>query len=77
MGGICLIFAYLKPLFDPSLCLTMFQAGVKNCFVNLGSDHPSIIEAIVKGRKERPDQFPSIYACPSEVRIETLPSGLV
>ena len=38
------------------------------CFVNLGSDHPSLIEAVLKGQKERKDTFPKIYTCPSEVR---------
>ena len=40
------------------------QAGVTHCFVNLGSDHPSIIEAIVKGQNEKKDQFPKIITCP-------------
>lgn len=36
-------------------------------FVNLGSDHPSIIEAIVKGQNEKKGQFPKIITCPNEV----------
>lgn len=36
-------------------------------FVNLGSDHPSILEAMVKGQKEKKDQFPTIITCPNEV----------
>ena len=43
------------------------QAGVTHVFVNLGSDHPSILEAMVKGQKEKRDQFPSIVTCPNEV----------
>ena len=43
------------------------QGGVEACFVNLGSDHPSLIEAMVRGQKERRDRFPKIYTCPSEV----------
>lgn len=43
------------------------QAGITHCFVNLGSDHPSIIEAMVKGQKERKDRFPRILTCPNEV----------
>jgi hypothetical protein len=35
--------------------------------VNLGSDHPSIIEAIVKGQNEKKGQFPKIITCPNEV----------
>ena len=48
--------------------LTPPQAGVTHCFVNLGSDHPSIIEAIVKGQSEKRGQFPRIITCPNEVR---------
>lgn len=36
-------------------------------FVNLGSDHPSILEAMVKGQREKKDQFPTIITCPNEV----------
>lgn len=43
------------------------QAGITHCFVNLGSDHPSIIEAIVKGQNEKKGQFPRIITCPNEV----------
>lgn len=45
------------------------QAGVTHCFVNLGSDHPSIIEAMVKGQHEKKDQFPSIITCPKYVLV--------
>jgi hypothetical protein len=43
------------------------DAGVSHCFVNLGSDHPSIIEAIVQKAHPR---FPRIITCPSEVRLD-------
>jgi hypothetical protein len=43
------------------------QAGVTHCFVNLGSDHPSTIEAIVKGQNEKKGQFPRTITCPNEV----------
>lgn len=50
------------------------DAGVSHCFVNLGSDHPSIIEAMVV-LKSNP-KFPRIITCPSEVCV--LPfSGLI
>lgn len=49
------------------LTLTLAQAGVTHCFVNLGSDHPSIMEAIVKGQRERPESFPRIVTCPNEM----------
>ena len=51
------------------------QAGVRHCFVNLGSDHPSIIEAIVKGKRERPDQWPRMITCPSEITAISMAHG--
>lgn len=48
--------------------LTCVQAGVSYCFVNLGSDHPSIIEAIIKGQNEKKTNFPRVITCPNEVR---------
>lgn len=47
--------------------LTHVQAGITHVFVNLGSDHPSIIEAIVKGQNEKKGEFPKIITCPNEV----------
>jgi thiamine pyrophosphate-dependent acetolactate synthase large subunit-like protein len=41
------------------------DAGISHCFVNLGSDHPGVIEAIVKGQGR--ERFPRIITCPSEV----------
>jgi hypothetical protein len=52
-------FAFFEALWD---------AGVSHVFVNLGSDHPSIIEAMVKGAREKKGQFPRIITCPNEVR---------
>jgi hypothetical protein len=45
----------------------IWEAGVTHCFVNLGSDHPSIIEAMVKGQQEKNGKFPRIITCPNEV----------
>ncbi|KAI5851035.1 thiamine pyrophosphate enzyme, N-terminal TPP binding domain-containing protein [Tricharina praecox] len=45
----------------------LWEAGVSHCFVNLGSDHPSILEAMVKGQRETPDSFPKIITCPNEM----------
>ena len=45
----------------------IWEAGVTHCFVNLGSDHPSIIEAMVKGQREQKGSFPRIITCPNEV----------
>jgi hypothetical protein len=46
----------------------LWEAGVSHCFVNLGSDHPSIIEAMTKALKERQGKFMRIITCPTEVR---------
>jgi hypothetical protein len=53
-------FAFFESLWD---------AGVTHCFCNLGSDHPSVLEAIVHGYKNRAGRFPAIITCPTEVRI--------
>lgn len=45
----------------------IWDAGVTHCFVNLGSDHPGMIEAMVKGQRENQGKFPRIITCPSEV----------
>ncbi|KAJ4290002.1 hypothetical protein N0V88_006803 [Collariella sp. IMI 366227] len=44
----------------------LWEAGVTHVFVNLGSDHPSIIEAMVKGAREKEGQFPRMITCPNE-----------
>ena len=46
-----------------------------HCFVNLGSDHPSLIEAMVKGQHEKPDQFPRIITCPNEMVALSMADG--
>ena len=46
-----------------------------HCFCNLGSDHPSIIEAIVKGQHERKDKFPRIITCPNEMVALSMADG--
>ncbi|KAH6661795.1 thiamine pyrophosphate enzyme, N-terminal TPP binding domain-containing protein [Plectosphaerella plurivora] len=53
----------------------LVEAGVTNCFVNLGSDHPSILEAMVKGQKEYPDRFPRIITCPNEMVALSMADG--
>ncbi|KAI0197921.1 thiamine pyrophosphate enzyme [Astrocystis sublimbata] len=53
----------------------LWEAGITTCFVNLGNDHPSIIEAIVKGKRERPDRWPRMITCPSEVTAISMADG--
>lgn len=53
----------------------IWEAGVTHCFVNLGSDHPSIIEAMVKGQREKGGQFPRIVTCPNEMVAMSMADG--
>ncbi|KAF2201962.1 thiamine diphosphate-binding protein [Delitschia confertaspora ATCC 74209] len=53
----------------------LWEGGVTHCFVNLGSDHPSIIEAIVKGQTEKKGQFPKIITCPNEMVALSMADG--
>jgi thiamine pyrophosphate-dependent acetolactate synthase large subunit-like protein len=53
----------------------LWELGVTHCFVNLGSDHPAIIEAMVKGRQERPNSFPRFITCPSEMVAMSMADG--
>ncbi|KAK4150196.1 thiamine pyrophosphate enzyme, N-terminal TPP binding domain-containing protein [Chaetomidium leptoderma] len=59
-------FAFFEALWD---------AGVEHVFVNLGSDHPSIIEAMVKGAREKKGQFPCIITCPNEMVAMSMADG--
>ena len=43
--------------------------------MNLGSDHPSILEAIVKGQNEHRDRFPRIITCPNEMVALSMADG--
>ncbi|KAI5465412.1 thiamine pyrophosphate enzyme, N-terminal TPP binding domain-containing protein [Mariannaea sp. PMI_226] len=53
----------------------IWEAGITHCFVNLGSDHPSIIEAIVKGKREAKGNFPHIITCPNEMVAMSMADG--
>ncbi|KAI8627321.1 thiamine pyrophosphate enzyme [Xylariaceae sp. FL1651] len=53
----------------------LWEAGVTHCFVNLGSDHPSIIEAMVKGQRESKNSFPRIITCPNEMVAMSMADG--
>ncbi|KAJ5679224.1 hypothetical protein N7462_007468, partial [Penicillium macrosclerotiorum] len=53
----------------------LWEGGVTHVFVNLGSDHPSILEAMVKGQKEKRDQFPTIITCPNEMVALSMADG--
>ncbi|KAH0594048.1 hypothetical protein MHUMG1_08371 [Metarhizium humberi] len=51
------------------------KAGITACFVNVGSDHPSVLEAIVKGKRERPNAWPRIITCPAEMTAISMADG--
>ncbi|KAJ5080810.1 hypothetical protein N7456_013520, partial [Penicillium angulare] len=53
----------------------LWEGGVSHVFVNLGSDHPSILEAMVKGQKEKRDRFPRIITCPNEMVALSMADG--
>lgn len=53
----------------------LWEAGVRYVFVNLGSDHPSIIEAMVKGQTEKRNQFPKVITCPNEMVAMSMADG--
>ncbi|KOS21725.1 Benzoylformate decarboxylase [Escovopsis weberi] len=53
----------------------LWDAGVTHCFVNLGSDHPSIIEAMVKGQRDGKGRFPRIITCPNEMVAMSMADG--
>ncbi|CAK7217928.1 hypothetical protein SCUCBS95973_003314 [Sporothrix curviconia] len=67
---------------DPDMYTTSFaffealwEAGVTHCFANLGSDHPSIIEAMVQGLREKKGSFPKIITCPNEMVAMSMADG--
>ena len=43
--------------------------------MNLGSDHPSIMEAMVKGQREKPGSFLKFITCPSEMVALSMADG--
>ncbi|KAJ6010370.1 hypothetical protein N7451_001782 [Penicillium sp. IBT 35674x] len=53
----------------------LWEGGVSHVFVNLGSDHPSILEAMLKGQREKKGQFPKIITCPNEMVALSMADG--
>ncbi|OXV05822.1 hypothetical protein Egran_06410 [Elaphomyces granulatus] len=51
------------------------EYGITHVFVNLGSDHPSILEAMVKGQRELQDGFLNIITCPNEMVALSMADG--
>lgn len=46
----------------------LVKAGIKKAFVNLGSDHPALLEAFASRRKYGLESL-DIVTCPNEVRF--------
>ncbi|OJJ54427.1 hypothetical protein ASPSYDRAFT_61048 [Aspergillus sydowii CBS 593.65] len=53
----------------------LWDAGVSHVFVNLGSDHPALMEAIVYGKRFRKGEFPEIITCPHEMVALSMADG--
>ncbi|KAN0071153.1 Thiamine pyrophosphate enzyme, N-terminal TPP binding domain containing protein [Elaphomyces granulatus] len=53
----------------------LMEYGITHVFVNLGSDHPSILEAMVKGQRELQDGFLNIITCPNEMVALSMADG--
>jgi hypothetical protein len=60
---------------------TLIAAGVKYLFVNLGTDHPGLVEVFAHASMTKRKDFPRVLTCPNEMVALTvahryLPSGL-
>ncbi|RVX70992.1 hypothetical protein B0A52_06150 [Exophiala mesophila] len=66
-----------KELYTTSFAFfeALWEAGITHVFVNLGSDHPSIMEAMAKGKKELGDRFPRVITCPNEMVALSMADG--
>ncbi|KAJ5496051.1 Thiamine pyrophosphate enzymeC-terminal TPP-binding [Penicillium diatomitis] len=53
----------------------LWEGGVTHVFVNLGSDHPSILEAMVKAQNGGSKEFPRIVTCPNEMVALSMADG--
>ncbi|CAH0022091.1 unnamed protein product [Clonostachys rhizophaga] len=45
----------------------LYDAGTRYCFVNLGSDHPALLEAMAASKSDKTRRIPTIITCPSEL----------
>ncbi|KAI6782503.1 Benzoylformate decarboxylase-like protein [Emericellopsis cladophorae] len=68
-----------KPAYTASTAFfeALAAAGVSHAFVNLGSDHPAIMEAIVRSQRDPAlkHKFPRIITCPSEMVAMSMADG--
>ncbi|KIM93426.1 hypothetical protein OIDMADRAFT_46229 [Oidiodendron maius Zn] len=53
----------------------LYEAGVSHVFVNLGSDHPAIMEALAHGAQLKGVKFPRVITCPHEMVAMCMADG--
>ncbi|KAK0388021.1 hypothetical protein NLU13_4265 [Sarocladium strictum] len=53
----------------------LYEAGVSHVFVNLGSDHPAIMEALAHGASLKGVKFPRVITCPHEMVAMSMADG--
>lgn len=53
----------------------LYEAGVSHVFVNLGSDHPAIMEALAHGASLKGVRFPRVITCPHEMVAMSMADG--
>ncbi|KAK2737682.1 hypothetical protein FQN57_007430 [Myotisia sp. PD_48] len=58
-----------------ALLEALYEAGVRYVFANLGSDHPAILEATVRGQRDPNGRFPKIITCPNEMVAMSMADG--
>ncbi|KZL86978.1 thiamine pyrophosphate enzyme, partial [Colletotrichum incanum] len=53
----------------------LYEAGVTHVFVNLGSDHPALMEALAHGAQLKGVKFPNVITCPHEMVAMSMADG--
>lgn len=56
---------------------TLIIAGITHCFVNLGSDHPALLEAIAERRQRRGNNDAGTAQDGDDLEIITCPNEMV
>ena len=51
---------------------TLIAAGVKYLFVNLGTDHPGLVEVFANASMTKRKDFPRVLTCPNEMVALTI-----
>ncbi|KAK7217083.1 hypothetical protein V2G26_005086 [Clonostachys chloroleuca] len=53
----------------------LWEAGIRYVFVNLGSDHPAIMESLAHGAQLKGVNFPEVITCPHEMVAMSMADG--